>query len=57
MKIAVPITQKRTFLGLHAITQKGYIFPHSLKKGLHAEHRIKDLQPKNRLERLIRSHI
>lgn len=57
LKIAAPIARRRTFLGLHAITQKGYMFPHSLKKGLHAEHRVKDLQPKNRLERLIRSHM
>jgi hypothetical protein len=57
LKIAAPITQRRTFLGLHAITQKGYMFPHSLKKGLHAEHRINDLQPKNRLKRLIIDHM
>jgi hypothetical protein len=49
LKIATLLAQRRTFWGLHAMTPKGYVFPHSLKKGLHSEHRIKDLQPKNRL--------
>jgi len=57
LKIATLLAQRRTFWGLHAMTPKGYVFPHSLKKGLHSEHRIKDLQPKNRLLRLITDHM
>jgi hypothetical protein len=47
LKIAAPIAQRRTFLGLHGMTQKGYIFPHSLKKGLHGERKINGLQAQN----------